>query len=171
MVSIYLGGPVDFNEVPFYDIVDGLITDDIPVTLFRPGLAFKAKGEVDPHYIVDINMKAMMDADIVLFFINESKTVGTWMEAIWALNGKKEVVLYAEPRVHQSVYMRWLASIFHTKWITDLQELYVVLNTKIKQVNAESLMELTEEFTLGETSTDFSTMDYTHTNCKGCQHE
>lgn len=152
MVSIYLGGPCDFNEVPFYEIIDGLIIGDIPVTLFRPGLAFKTKGTVSPHYIVDINMKAMMDADIVLFFLNNSKTVGTWMEAIWALNGnKRHVVLYAEPGVRQSVYMRWLADMLRTKWITDIQELATVLKTKITQINAEVFMELTEEFTLGDT--------------------
>jgi len=152
MVNIYLGGPVDFNQVPFYNIIEGLITDDVPVTLFRPGLAFKTKGVVAPQYIVDINMKAMMDADIVLFFLNDSKTVGTWMEAIWALNGKKKhIVLYAEPGVRQSVYMRWLADVLRTKWITDIQELAVVLKTKITQINAEVFIELTEEFTLGDT--------------------
>jgi nucleoside 2-deoxyribosyltransferase len=120
------------------------------VTLFRPGLAFKTKGNVSPHYIVDVNMKAMMDADLVLFFLNDSKTVGTWMEAIWALNAKKDIVLYAEPSVRQSVYMRWLANMLHTKWITNIQELAVVLKSKIKQINAENFIELTEEFTLGD---------------------
>lgn len=151
MVSLYCAGPCDFNETPFYEIIDGLITDDIPVTLFRPGLAFKTKGIVSPHYIVDVNMKAMMDADIVLFFINNSKTIGTWFEAIWALNAKKRhIILYAEPGVRQSVYMRWLADKFLVKWITDIQELATVLKTEITQVNAEVFMEITEEFTLGE---------------------
>lgn len=171
MVSLYLGGPVDFNENNYYEIIDGLISDDVPVTLFRPGLAFKTKGVVSPHYIVDVNMKAMMDADIILFFLNDSKTVGMWMEAIWALNAKKDVILYAEPCTRQSVYMRWLADMLHTKWITDVQELATVLNTRIKQKNAETFIEVTEEFTLGESISVGDASDWTYTNCKGCHHE
>jgi len=150
-VSLYLAGPVDFNEKSYYDIIEGLITDAVPVTLFRPGMAFKVKGDVDPHYLVDVNMEAMMRSDIVVFYLNESKTCGMWMESIWALNGKKRMVFYMEPGIRQSLYMKWVASMKGVKWITDIQELARVLNTNIQQANAENYMEITEEFTLGNT--------------------
>ena len=150
-VALYLAGPVDFNEKNYYDIIEGLIVDDIPVTLFRPGLAFKVKGEVDPHYLVNVNMDAMMRADIVVFYLNDSKTCGMWMESIWALNGNKRMVFFVEPGVRQSLYMRWVASMKGVKWITSIHELARVLNEQIKQVNAENFIEITEEFTLGDT--------------------
>jgi hypothetical protein len=163
MVSLYCAGPCDFNVKSYYDIVEELISDDVPVTLFRPGLAFKVKGEVDPHYLVDVNMEAMMRSDIVVFFLNDSRTCGMWMEAIWALNNKKRMVFYVEPGVRQSLYMRWVADIKGTKWITDLLEFKRILNEQIQQVNAENFMDLTEEFTLGE-----SLLDVTK---GGCGHE
>ena len=154
MVSLYLAGPVDFNEKSYYDIVEELILDDVPVTLFRPGMAFKVKGDVDPHYLVDVNMEAMMRSDIVVFFLNNSKTCGMWMEAIWALNSQKRMVFYAEPGVRQSLYMKWLADMKGTKWITDLLEFKRILNEQIGEVNTENTTNITEEFTLGESLLD-----------------
>jgi hypothetical protein len=167
LVGLYLAGAVDFNKKSYYDIIEELISDDVPVTLFRPGMAFKVKGEADPHYLVDVNLEAMMRSDIVVFYLNDSRTCGMWMEAVWALDKRKRMVFYVEPGVHQSLYMRWVADMKETKWITDLVEFKKVLNEQIQQVNTESLTDLAEEFTLGE-----SLLDVTK-GCKGggCHHE
>lgn len=170
-VSLYCAGPVDFNEKSYYDIIEGLITDEVPVTLFRPGMAFKVKGDVEPNYLVDVNMEAMMRSDIVVFYLNNSKTCGMWMESVWALNGKKRMVFYMESGIRQSLYMKWVASMKGAKWITNIQEFAKVLNEQIQQANAENFMDITEEFTLGESLTDFAGVDVTHTDCKGCRHE
>ena len=46
--------------------------------------------------------------------------------------------------------MKWVAKQFNTRWITNYRELGNILNNKIVQINAENFIELTEEFTLGE---------------------
>ena len=139
------------------------------MTLFRPGLAFKVKGKVEPKYLVDINREAMLRADIVLFYLNNSKTCGMWVEAVWALENKKRVIFYAQPEVRQSLYMKWLADEGHTIWLTTLKELAVVLNKTIQEVDYEVLTEITEVVTLGTMLKD----DNTHLCCKlgGICHE
>jgi nucleoside 2-deoxyribosyltransferase len=148
-VSLYLAGPVDFNEKTYYDIIEGLIEDKVPVILFRPGMAFKVKGEVDPKYLVDVNLEAMMRADVVVFYLNESKTCGMWMESIWALNGKKRMIFYVEPGVRVSLYMRWMAQQTGSNWITNIEEFAKVLNEEINGVGS-SFANIYDMFTLGD---------------------
>ena len=150
-VSLYLAGAVDFNEKSYYDIIEGLIEDKVPVILFKPGMAFKVKGEVDPKYLVDINKEAMLRADIVVFYLNASRTCGMWVESVWALSADKRVIFYVEPGVRQSLYMRWIAQQANTKWITDIKELGKTLNEWISVIASnERLVDITEEFTLGD---------------------
>ena len=155
-VSVYCAGNVDNNtdRLAYYDLINDLINKDQNVTLFMPGRAFTPIGDVDPDYIVDVNRLALERANIVVVYINGIPTVGTWLEVSWCIDNKNKlhqsVILCADADVKISVYMKWVAKQFNTRWITNYRELGNILNNKIVQINAENFIELTEEFTLGE---------------------
>lgn len=151
MVSLYLAGPVDFNEKTYYDVIEGLLDGKVPVTLFRPGMAFKVKGDVDPNYLVSVNMEAMLRADIVVFYLNNSKTCGMWMEAVWALKEKKRMIFYVEPGVRLSLYMRWLVDQVKSEWITDIKDFWKALNEQVLHIyKNKQLNNIFDVFPLGE---------------------
>lgn len=157
MSSVYLGGNVDNNVdgLSYYDKIHNIINKDQDVVLFMPGRGFVPIGDVEPNYIVRVNRVALEMAKIVVFYINGVPTTGTWLEASWCVDNrdrlKQSVLLFAEPSVKISVYMKWIAEQLHTEWITDWNKLGSVLNLKIQQINAENYIgEFTEEFTLGE---------------------
>jgi hypothetical protein len=170
MVSLYCGGPVDFNEKTYYDIIEGLIEDKVPVILFRPGMAFKVKGEVDPKYLVDVNLEAMLRSDLIVFYINDSRTTGVWLEAAWALQNKKRMLFYVEPGVRQSLYMRWVAAQVNSEWISDIQKFGDLLNQQISEIaSGKGLVEISDVCNLGSTGDCFNFTGYKTGG--GCKHE
>ena len=163
MPSVYLAGNVDNNSdgLSYYDLISDMVDKDQNVVLFMPGRAFVPIGDVTPDYIVDVNRVALENAKIVVFYINGTPTTGTWLEASWCVDNKHKLkenwlgasqptILFAEPTVKISVYMKWIAKQLDTVWITDRNVLCRILNDKIRQTNAEKFIEVTEEFTLGD---------------------